>query len=52
MNEAEYLRERAQSCHRIARSSILALDANRLEAQAAEFERRAAALDARLSLRK
>jgi hypothetical protein len=48
MNESEYLRERAQECHRMARSTKLRAVVAQLEAQAAEFERRATALEARL----
>ncbi|HUZ72164.1 MAG TPA: hypothetical protein VMU87_04205 [Stellaceae bacterium] len=52
MNEAEYLRERAQACYRQARSLRLPTAITALEAQAAEFERRAAEFEARLAARK
>lgn len=47
MNEADYLRDRAQACHRMARNANLPFTVRELEAQAAEFERRAAELEAR-----
>jgi hypothetical protein len=46
MNESEYLRERARSCHRMARSTKLPNFIRQLEAQAAEFNRQAAELEA------
>ena len=49
MGEAEYLRERAQSCYRMARLSNLPSVIRTLEAQAAEFERKAAELEARMA---
>jgi len=52
MNEAEYLRERAQSCYRLAKTVQLRSAIVQLEAQAAEFERRAAEFEARLKARK
>jgi hypothetical protein len=51
MNEIEYLLERARSCRKMARTSIIARDVNRLEERAVEFERQAAALEARLQSR-
>jgi hypothetical protein len=47
VNESDYLRERAQGCYRMARSTKLSNVIRQLEAQAAEFERQAAELEAR-----
>jgi hypothetical protein len=47
MDESEYLRQRAQSCYQMARSTKLSNVIRQLEAQAVEFDRRAAALEAR-----
>lgn len=49
MNEAEHLRERAQTCLRAARSAVLSHAIQQLQAQAAQFERQAAILEARLA---
>ena len=49
MNEADHLRERAELCRRTARSTVLSQAAQQLQAQAAEFERQAANLEARLA---
>ena len=49
MDEAEHLRERARSCHRIARSLGLPSAVRQLEERAAEFERQAADLESRLA---
>lgn len=49
MNEADYLRERARSCLEAARSTALPHAIRQLEAQAAEFRRQAAVLEARLA---
>lgn len=51
MSEIQYLLERARSCRKMARTSIIARDVNRLEERAVEFERQAAALEARLQSR-
>jgi hypothetical protein len=47
MNEADHLRERARGCHRLALATKFTYAVKQLEAQAAEFERRAASLEAR-----
>jgi len=51
MTEIQYLLERARSCREAARASILARDGDRLEERARDFERKAAALEARLQSR-
>lgn len=49
MGESEYLRERARHCHRMARLSKMPSEIQRFEAQAAEFDRLAAELEARVA---
>jgi len=47
MTEIQYLLERARSCREAARASLVARDIGQFEERAAEFERKAAALEAR-----
>jgi hypothetical protein len=49
MNEVDYLRDRARNCYRMARSIKLPNAIRQLEAQAAEFDRQAAVLEARMA---
>jgi hypothetical protein len=51
LTEIQYLLERARSCRKMARTSVIARDIDRLEERAREFERQAAALEARLQSR-
>lgn len=51
MNEIEHLLDRAQTCRKMARITTLARETERLILRAAEFERQAAILEARVSSR-
>jgi hypothetical protein len=52
MSEIDYLRDRARACRKIARATTMPRELARLEACAADFDRQALVLEARLASRK